>query len=220
MIAIDGTAGSGKSTLALGLARRLRLAYLNTGVMYRAVTRAALDRGIGPDDGPALAELASSLRFGLSDLAENGPATIEVEGFPPGSELLAPAVEEAVSMVASHPAVRRVLRAEQRRLGAAGGVIEGRDIGSVVFPDADVKLFLRARPDTRAERRIAQREGDESGALADALHERDRRDAAVVPHEPTPDATVIDTSDLDVDESLRRALLAIARIRVGPESEP
>lgn len=210
VIAIDGAAGSGKSTLARGLAEALGLPYVNTGIMYRALTLAALDAGIDPDDGGALAGLMSRLRFGLS----NGvPAEIEVEGSPPTVELVSERVEAEVSHVARHPEVRALMREGQRALGLPGAVVEGRDIGSVVFPDAPVKLFLTASPGTRVERRAEQRGADDPQDVGDALHRRDARDARVSPFEPADDAIVLDTSHRTVDESLAAAL-AIVRDRL------
>ncbi len=154
VIAIDGAAGVGKSTLARGLAEAIGLPYVNTGIMYRALTLAALDAGVDPDDGDALAGLMSRLRF---DLSRDTPPELEVEGSPPSPALESERVEAEVSHVARHPQVRALMREAQRALGLAGAVVEGRDIGSVVFPDAPLKLFLTAAPHTRVERRAEQR---------------------------------------------------------------
>jgi cytidylate kinase len=210
VIAIDGAAGSGKSTLARGLAEALGLPYVNTGIMYRALTLAALDAGIDPGDGEALAELMSRLRFGLSD---GSPAQIEVEGAPPSPELVSERVEAEVSHVARHPQVRGLMREGQRALGLPGAVVEGRDIGSVVFPDASVKLFLTAAPRTRVERRAEQRGSADPVDVEDALHRRDARDAEVNPFEPATDAIVLDTGDRTVDSTLEVAM-AIVRERM------
>jgi cytidylate kinase len=209
VIAIDGAAGSGKSTLARGLAEALELPYVNTGVMYRALTLAALEAGIDPDDGPALARLTRGLRFGLS--AEPIPE-LEVEGSPPSAALQSARVEAHVSQVARHPAVRALMRAAQRALGLAGAVVEGRDIGTVVFPDAAVKLFITASPSTRVERRAGERGADDS-QVGQALYERDARDAEVNPFEPAEGATIVDTSRRSVGETLEVAL-AIVRAQV------
>lgn len=210
VIAIDGPAGAGKSTLARRLAAALGLPYLNTGAMYRALAVEASRRGIDPDDGPALAELARGMRFAL---ASHGPVPeLEVEGRLPGPEIARPEVEVVVSRVARHPEVRAVLRAEQRRLGRGGGVVEGRDIGSVVFPDAEVKIFLVAEPRERAARRARERSSE--AELARVLHERDALDARVNPFVPAPDALPIDTTELGEDEVLARAL-EIVRERLG-----
>ncbi|MEO8423357.1 MAG: (d)CMP kinase [Actinomycetota bacterium] len=215
VVAIDGAAGSGKSTLARGLAEALGLPYVNTGIMYRALTQAALDAGIDPDDGDALAGLMSRLRFGLSD---GDPQEIEVEGAAPSPALVSERVEAEVSHVARHPQVRALMREGQRTLGLPGAVVEGRDIGSVVFPDAPVKLFLTAASRTRVERRAEQRGAADPVDVEEALHRRDARDAKVNPFEPAADAIVLDTSDRTVGDTLEMAI-AIVRVRV-PELFP
>jgi CMP/dCMP kinase len=207
VIAIDGAAGSGKSTLARGLAEELGLPYVNTGIMYRALTLAALDAGVDPDDGDALAELMSRLRFELSD---GTPQEIEVEGAPPSPELVSERVETEVSHVARHPQVRALMRKGQRALGLPAAVVEGRDIGSVVFPDAPVKIFLTAVPRARVDRRAEQRGAADADEVEEALHRRDAKDARVNPFEPAPDAIVLDTSDRTVDDTLG---VAIATVR-------
>lgn len=212
VVAIDGAAGSGKSTLARRLALQLRLPYVNTGAMYRALTLEALARDVDLDDGSALAELMTTLEFTLSP---SEPRELWVDGAPPGAELDAPSVEAHVSRVAEHPEVRAAMRLAQRLLGEEGAVMEGRDIGSVVFPDAPVKLFLSAAPQERAGRRVVERAHE---GAAGALHERDRRDAKVNPHVPTRDADVLDTSRLDV-ESTVAAALRVVRER-APELVP
>ncbi|MCD6022083.1 MAG: Cmk [Actinomycetia bacterium] len=204
VVAIDGAAGSGKSTLARLLARELRLPYVNTGAMYRALTLAALRMTVDLEDGHALARLMGTLEFTLSS-ASGGELLID--GAPPSDDLETADVEASVSTVAKHPPVRSAMRTAQRALGGGGAVMEGRDIGTMVFPDAPLKLFLVAAPDERAGRRV-----DERGAtdVADALHARDRLDARVNPHVPADDAVVIDTSDLSVERTLRAALDAVA----------
>jgi cytidylate kinase len=210
VIAIDGSAGSGKSTLARGLAEALGLPYVNTGIMYRALTLAALDGGVDPDDGPALARLMSRLRFSLSS---GVPQELEVEGSSPSAALLSDRVEGEVSHVARHPEVRALMREGQRTLGLPGAVVEGRDIGSVVFPDAPLKLFLTAEPDKRGERRAEQRGVTDADEVEEALLRRDTWDAQVNPFEPAADAIVLDTSDRTVDDTLRDAI-AIVRDRM------
>ena len=210
VIAIDGAAGSGKSTLARGLAEALGLPYVNTGIMYRALTLAALDEGVDPEDGAALARLMSSLRFGLST---GVPGELEVEGSVPSVALLSDRVEGEVSHVARHPEVRALMRQAQRALGLPGAVVEGRDIGSVVFPDAPVKLFLTAEPDKRGERRAEQRGVADPGEVEEALVRRDLKDARVNPFEPAADAIVIDTSDRTVEDTLQESI-AIVRARL------
>lgn len=216
MVAIDGPAGAGKSTLARRLATVLGLAYVNTGAMYRALASEAIRRGIDPEDGPALAEAAQRLRFSLD---RSTPRSLRIYGLPPGEALASAGVEEVVSAVARHPEVRKVLRAEQRRLGAGGAVVEGRDIGTRVFPDADVKVFLRADPDERASRRLAER-GTSDPAMARALDRRDALDARTNPLEPAPDARLVDTTGRDPEEVLAEVLSLVrpgsAEGRSGP----
>ncbi|HEX6264802.1 MAG TPA: (d)CMP kinase [Actinomycetota bacterium] len=204
VVAIDGAAGSGKSTLARLLARELRLPYVNTGSMYRALTLAALRGSADVEDGAALARLMDTLEFTLSSGTDG---ELLIDGAPPSDDLETADVEASVSTVAKHPPVRSAMRAAQRALGVGGAVMEGRDIGTVVFPDAPLKLFLVAAPGERAGRRV-----DERGAtdVAEALHARDRLDARVHPHVPADDAVVIDTSDLGVQGTLRAALDAVA----------
>jgi len=203
VVAIDGAAGSGKSTLARRLAEALGLPYINTGTMYRAVAAAALASGVDPEDATRLKDLGRGLRFTL----RGDPPALEVEGWP-SQELTTPAVERAVSAVARHPAVREILRREQRRLGAEGGVVEGRDIGGVVFPEAPVKLFLRADPGARTARRAAERLVAPEIARA-TVGERDERDARTNPLEPVAGAIVIDTGTLDVDATFEAAMRVI-----------
>jgi cytidylate kinase len=209
IIAIDGAAGSGKSTLARGLARTLGLPYVNTGLMYRALTCAALEGGVDADDERGLKEVARDLRF---TLAGARPRELSIEGLSPGADLQSTLVEAAVSQVSRHPRVRSLMRELQRKLGKGGVVMEGRDIASVVFPDADVKLYLVADADVRERRRSEERSGDPS---APKLGSRDRKDAAVNPFVPQPGAVVIDTTDVDVEETLRAAIDVVARAREG-----
>ena len=204
LVAIDGAAGSGKSTLARLLAAELRLPYVNTGAMYRALTLAARKGAVDVEDGSVLVNLMGTLRFTLSP---GGVGELLIDGAPPGDDLETEDVEAYVSAVAKHPDVRSAMRLAQRDLGAGGAVMEGRDIGTVVVPDAPVKLFLVAEPRERAGRRVQERGVSD---VAGALHERDRRDARVNPLEPAADAVVIDTSDLDVDATLQAALDAVA----------
>jgi cytidylate kinase len=212
-IAIDGPAGSGKSTLARGLAKALHLPYVNTGLMYRALTRRALDERVDLEDGDALAALARTLTVDL-DLTVDPPELL-IDGRRPGPELTAPEVEGAVSLVSSHPAVRAVLVEEQRRLGRSGGVMEGRDIGRVVLPDAPVKIYLDAVPVERAERRTEERATGRS--LAEELARRDALDSRTNPFVPASDAVRLDTSERTPDETLAEALrLVRERLREVP----
>jgi cytidylate kinase len=200
VVAIDGAAGSGKSTLAHDLALALGLPYVNTGLMYRALAAAANRTGCSPEDADGLVDLLRGLRF---NLIGTDPPELEVEGYG-SSELTGPEVESTVSAVARHRAVRERMRAIQRTMGAErGAVMEGRDIGSVVFADAPVKLYLSADPAARARRRSEERG---SVAVGDDLHRRDRVDAETNPHVPATGAAVIDTTDLGIDQTVAAAL--------------
>jgi cytidylate kinase len=203
LIAIDGPAGSGKSTLARRLAETLDLPYLNTGLMYRALTFEALRAGVDPEDGRALSTLAGRMRFDLDMTVR--PAELVIEGERPDPGLMSPEVESNVSLVARHPEVREVLRAEQRRLADGGGVVEGRDIGTVVAPNADVKLFLQAAETERITRRSQQR-GAHAEPVGRALSERDALDARTNPLEPSQDAFAIDTTGIEADAVFDEAL--------------
>jgi cytidylate kinase len=206
VIAIDGPAGAGKSTLARKLATRLGLPYINTGLMYRALAATALVRGVDPDDEVGLEAMARGLRFHLD--RDHAPRDLLINGGRPGRMLASPRVEAVVSTVARHGGVRSILRAKQRALGAAGGVIEGRDIGTVVFPDADLKVFLSAVSDVRADRRRRER-GSEPG-VREAVARRDELDARTNPLSPAPDAHVLDTTTLSPQEVLAETLRLVA----------
>jgi CMP/dCMP kinase len=206
VIAIDGAAGAGKSTLAHRLAVELGLPYVNTGLMYRALALRAHRGGVSPDDAAALERLARGMRFELDSTVR--PPELRIDGEPPDPALTSAEVESSVSAVSRHAEVREVLRREQRRLAVGGAVMEGRDIGSVVAPDADLKLFLRARPDERVGRRALERAGDPE-RVAQALGTRDRQDARTSPFVPAPDAIVLETTELSPDEVARRALALV-----------
>ena len=199
VIAIDGPAGAGKSTIARALAARLGLDYLDTGAMYRAVTFAAVARGIAVDDVPAVGELARSLSL---EVGEHG---VLVDGVDATAEIRTPAITAAVSAIAANSEVRAELRARQQQWAAdhGGGVIEGRDIGSVVFPDARMKLYLTASPRVRAERRVAEAGGD-IDEIERAIAVRDSKDSsrADSPLREADGSVVVDTTGLSIDEVL------------------
>lgn len=201
IVAIDGPAGSGKSTVARALARALGLPHLDTGAVYRALAAAALNARVAADDVPRLVALAIELDVSLD------PDGVRLDGDRPGLELRTREVGIVASQVSVHPEVRRVLVAKQRAaLDAAGGVAEGRDIGTVVAPDAPLKVFLTATPRERAIRRSqelrAAGERIDLDALADEIAERDERDRtrAASPLRPADDAIVVDTTGRDADE--------------------
>ena len=197
IIAIDGPAGAGKSTVGRALAKHLGLEYLDTGAMYRAVAFAALRRGIPVTDDERVAELARGLELTVSE------AGVVVDGVDATAEIRTREVTEAVSAVAANTPVREELRARQRRWAAerGGGVIEGRDIATVVFPDATLKLYVTASPRVRAERRVAEIGGDVDEVEV-SIAERDRRDMGRVdgPLRPADGSVTIDTTGLTVDE--------------------
>ena len=199
VIAIDGPAGAGKSTIGRALAARLGLQYLDTGAMYRAVTFAAMERGLPLEDQPAVGELARTVSLSVGD---DG---VFVDGLDATRAIRTPEVTASVRKVAANSEVRTEMRARQQDWAAehGGGVIEGRDIGSVVFPDADLKLYLTASPRTRAERRVAEAGGDVDEIEA-AIAARDHYDStrADSPLTLADGSIVVDTTGLGIDEVL------------------
>jgi CMP/dCMP kinase len=208
VIAIDGPAGAGKSTVARRLAHELGFTYLDSGAMYRAAALAAVRAGVDPDDGKALGELAGALEISLGDGA------VELNGEDVSEAIRAPEVSTAASRVSVHPEVRAAMVARQRELiGSGRYVAEGRDIGTVVSPDAPLKVFLTASPQERARRRAAE-SGEDLGDVAAAQAARDARDerrehgALRV----ADDAVELDTTDKSVDEVVKR-IAELARER-------
>lgn len=218
IVAIDGPAGAGKSTLSRRLAERLGYTLVDTGALYRAVALHALRRGVSWDDGPALGAMTQSLQFAFVEGA------LEVDGERMGDALRTSETSLGASRVSVHPPVREALLGVQRAIGREGGVVlEGRDIGTVVYPDAEVKVFLVASDEERARRRLAELTArGEDATLAqvlDDLRERDRRDEerAVAPLRKAPGAITLDTTDRTLDSLLDELAGVVARVG-RPES--
>lgn len=220
IIAIDGPSGAGKSTVARAVAQVLRIPTLDTGAMYRAITLAALDRGVDIHDGAACGALARSVRLELD-------GRVLLDGQDVTEEIRTPRVTEAVSAVSAHPEVRTALVAHQRAWAQqqGAGVVDGRDIGSVVFPDAVLKVFLTASDEARARRR--QRDEEAAGRhmpldeVRRDIERRDRLDSTrpTSPLVAPPDAVVIDTTDLGVGDIVDRIVeLYRERTREGGEA--
>lgn len=207
IIAIDGPSGAGKSTLGKMLAKRLGLLYLDTGAMYRAVALAAIRAGVNFEDEEAIADIAEKARIEL--IGEPDKLKIILDGDDVTTEIRSLEIAQAASVVSTNSGVRKVMVRHQREIGRAapnGCVLEGRDIGSVVFPDADIKFFLTARPEARARRRYEEdkakgRVSTYEQTLAE-INERDQRDVSRSdsPLTIAEDAVVIDTSELDLTE--------------------
>ena len=216
VVAIDGPAGAGKSTLSRRVAAKLGFVYIDSGAMYRAVALKAMRSGTDLSDAAGLEELARGARIEF----EPGGSRVLLDGEDVSAEIRAPEISPAASKVSVFSGVRRALVEKQRQMGAAGSVVmEGRDIGSVVFPDAGVKIYLDADPAVRARRRV--REMEEKGQMLDAgevereIRERDRRDStrADSPLVRAPDAVYVDTTALGPDE-VERVILEIVRKRI------
>lgn len=220
IIAIDGPAGAGKSTIASRLARKLGYANLESGAMYRALALKAIERDISFDDENALAELARNSKIKLEPTL--GGNRVLLDNRDVTQRVREADVSQAASRVSVHPKVREWMVAKQREMGLAGGVVmEGRDIGTKVFPDADVKIFLDADPVIREERRSKQQSarGATAETTAGELRERDRRDRtrANSPLQPAPDATVLDSTSLSEDEVLQR-VEALVEQKLKPQA--
>lgn len=212
VVAVDGPSGSGKSTVSRRLAARLAARYLDTGAMYRAVTWAVLQRGVDPADGDAVAKVAADVEVLVTTDPDN--PRVRLDSRPVDREIREPAVTAAVSAVAAVPAVRRLLVARQREIIAAAGqiVVEGRDIGAVVAPQANLKVFLTASVDERARRRGTQQGTDLASTAAD-LSRRDQLDSTrrADPLQHTPDAVHLDTTLLGIDEVVARLVELVHR---------
>jgi cytidylate kinase len=216
IIAIDGPSGAGKGTVARSVAERLQYRHVDTGAMYRAVAWKALRDGVDLRDEAAVAALGAHAAFDLE------AGRVLIDGHDVARAIRTPDIDDAATIVARHPAVREALVRRQRELGDGGAIVmEGRDIGTVVFPDADVKIYLDATPEERARRRAADpahaaSEGHALTDIATALAERDRSDAtrAVSPLTRALDAVVIDTTGVPIDVVVER-ILAIVALRLS-----
>lgn len=219
IIAVDGPAGAGKSTVSRALAKHLSFAYLDSGAMYRAVALKAIEQGMDAKDGGAVGKLAHAMDLELGDTAA-GETRVLLDGCDVSARIREPDISKASSEIAALPAVRSELVARQRRILARGDhVAEGRDIGTVVAPGAELKLFLTASRDERARRRAkdlgVHGERVEQGLVRDELKERDRADMSRVasPLEPAEDAVQLDTTDLSVDEVVEQIAALVAERR-------
>jgi cytidylate kinase len=215
IIAIDGPAGSGKSTIAARLARKLGYVNLESGAMYRALALKALERQVPLDGAEALRQLAESSVMKLEPSGEGN--RVFLDGRDVSHRIRQDDVTAAASQVSVHPPVRQVMVARQRELGANGGVVmEGRDIGTAVFPNADVKIFLDADPTVRAERRLLQngsKSAEEAQRVQAEITARDQRDRtrATSPLVPAADAVIVDTTHKNIDEVIAEVERLVAR---------
>jgi CMP/dCMP kinase len=223
-ITLDGPSGTGKSSVARGVAARLGAAYLDTGAMYRAATVAVLDASVDPEDADAVVRVVGEARIEVG--IEAGSELVLVDGVDVASRIRGAEVTRNVSAVSAVPAVRRLLVDQQRALVAAAGavVVEGRDIGTVVLPDATLKIYLTAAPEIRAQRRAGQlgiTDPGEIAALAQDLRRRDEYDSSRgdSPLRPATDAVVVDSTDLDQQGVVDRIVeLAASAIGAGERS--
>ena len=219
IIAIDGPVGSGKSTVARRVAELLRFTYLDSGAMYRALAWKALERSVPLDDAVRFETLATETRIDLK--AERDGVHVRVDGADVTHAIRTPEISEATSRISVIPGVRRRMVAEQQRAGQRGGVVmEGRDIGTVVFPRADLKIYLDANVEVRAARRLrelqARGESITLGQMLEDVRERDLRDKSreASPLVRAPDAVLVDNTAMDVEETARLIVL-LARQKKG-----
>ncbi len=213
IIAIDGPSGSGKSTLGRLLARALKLLYLDTGSMYRAVALAVIEAHVDPNDKSAVTKLANQIEIDFEGEADS--LSVLLDGRDVTDEIRSESVTEMSSIVSTIPGVRRAMVERQRAIGKRGAVLNGRDIGTVVFPNADVKFFLTAVPEERAERRYKE-DSNSSTTLAETLAdmiERDRRDStrADSPLKVADDAIVIDSTGKSIEEVFEEMMKNVHR---------
>ena len=223
IIAIDGPAASGKSTIAAALARKLGYLYFDTGVMYRAATWATLDRSVAVSDEAAVTKLTASLQIDVKPPSVDDGRQYDVlcDGVDVTWAIRSPEVDANVSPVSTYPGVRSALTAQQRRIGLRGDVVMvGRDIGTVVLPEAPLKIYLDASAEERAQRRYreVQARGDQSQTyelILDNVKQRDAIDSgrATAPLRAAPDAVIIDSTGLSVDEVIARVEQLLARER-------
>lgn len=221
-IAMDGPAGAGKSTLARRLARELGYLYLDSGAMYRSVGLVAAERGIDLDDAEACAEIGRDMVFDFPWI--DGELHVIADGRDVSGLIRTGEAGRRASVVSQHPPVREVLVATQRAMGSRGGVVmEGRDIGTVVLPDAELKVFLTASARVRGRRRFEQlRAAGQDVTLEqviDSVEERDLRDSTrpIAPLKPAEDAVVLDSSEMTI-ERVHKTLLKLVRVRVDPSA--
>lgn len=214
VIALDGPASSGKSSVGAALAAALGLRFLDSGLLYRALARAALDHGVEPDDGPAVAALAT--RVAVAADARGRLDRVFIDGHDVGAEIRTPEVDRVVSAVARAPEVRTALLIRQRHLVEGGSiVVAGRDIGTVVLPDADVKIWLDASAEERAERRALERgfdpQSDAGKAILDEMRRRDQADAAraIAPARPAADAVHVRTDGNTFEQTVAAVIAAV-----------
>jgi cytidylate kinase len=219
VIAIDGPAGVGKSTTSRELARRLGYTLVDTGALYRGVALAARERDISWDDEAAVVALCPEIELGFAS-QEDGTPRLLLDGVDRGDDIRTPDMSSGASRVSAYPGVRQALLGIQRKLGEAGGVVlEGRDIGTVVFPDAEVKLFLTASAEERARRRVQDLESrgiavDYDELLAQ-IRSRDEADStrAIAPLRPAEDAVILDSTSLDLEAVVRHVLELVESCR-------